>query len=541
MKFRTGMFLKSLLICVFAVVLLIPGAVASADDISLYPDWLLAGEEPPEGVEFIDGEIVVNGEIIAGEEIAVGGEQGEAELLSQTVSTNIYYITNKQYGKYIYNQTTDVKMKSGLIADIGTEIKWVCTYNANKDAYLIRSNCNSNALLGVPENINSIAVDAEYIVAPSYPDRFYWEITIGANGGCILKNKYNGRYLYTNGTNLYTTTTLGTAGTSTYYSRTWRLAGYMYYGNANGYEKRELLSDFSVDTMPLKEGIFKTPQINPGRSNVLWANPEDFNFSVSSTNVTVNNTTHQITGNSIGIVTVTATHKVTGRVTTFKAIVCEYEATVLNYYDNGYCVYEGKLQVQCAKDISEYTYQVSLKFAEIFSLYLNYGTPQYFESALDKAKGTVTTANIDTLYECSNDTSAWEDISDYAPGNKTVTSIYWTNHKIIYTNEYGVESDNRSFSKGYYVLMLQRQYASREKTLFHELCHQYGVMDHYHEEDATGTNNLCSNYDYGCSECGGIKRSKQCIMYTHPSTLDETPLICEDCKTDLMEHIGDHH
>ena len=161
MKFRSSKFLKSFLIGVFAAVLLIPGTSASADDISLYPDWLLAGEEPPEGVEFIDGEIVVNGEIMAGEEIAVGGEQGEAELLSQTVSNNMYYITNKQYGKYIYNQTTDVKMKSGLIEDIGAEIKWTFTYNSSKDAYLIRSTCNSNALLGVPENTSSIAVDAE--------------------------------------------------------------------------------------------------------------------------------------------------------------------------------------------------------------------------------------------------------------------------------------------------------------------------------------------------------------------------------------------
>lgn len=152
---------------------------STIENIFAYPDWVLAGEEPPEGYEIVDGEVLYDGNVV------------EFMEPRGAVSNSVYYITNKQYGKYIYNETTNLQMKSGLIADIGTEIKWVVT--GGDKGYTIRSFSNGNALLGVPEDTTSNVVRAEEIVVPSYPDRFYWEITIASGGGCILKNIYNGK------------------------------------------------------------------------------------------------------------------------------------------------------------------------------------------------------------------------------------------------------------------------------------------------------------------------------------------------------------
>ena len=316
----------------------------------------------------------------------------------------------------------------------------------------------------------------------------------------------------------------------------------MYYGNTESYEKMELLSIFGIYTLPLKVNLTKTPQIDLKGKSVLWANAEDFNFVVSGPGVSANNTTHKITGNSIGTVNVTATHKVTGRVTTFKAVVCQYEATVNNYYDKGYIVANESDVQKCKEKLNEYMLNVAGKFAELFGLYINYSTPQYFESQLDKCKGTVTEDNKDTLCEHSNNDALLEDISGYVSGSDTVTNVYWTNHKVIYTNEYGVEFENRSVSSGYYILMLDTIDFMRPLTLFHELCHQYEVKDHYHEDDETGENEVCSNQAYGCSECAIVeKRSSECIMCDGTRSLGTVPLMCEDCMEDVRLHLEDHH
>lgn len=73
------------------------------------------------------------------------------------------------------------------------------------------------------------------------------------------------------------------------------------------------------------------------------------------------------------------------------------------------------------------------------------------------------------------------------------------------------------------------------------MCHQYGVKDHYHENNATGTNTTCKNAEYGCSECGTEKRSKDCIMYKGDRSLTSEPLLCDDCQYNLLTHlVADH-
>ena len=65
--------------------------------------------------------------------------------------------------------------------------------------------------------------------------------------------------------------------------------------------------------------------------------------------------------------------------------------------------------------------------------------------------------------------------------------------------------------------------------LFHELNHQFGAPDHYHEEDKYHN---CINPLY-CSTCGSQKRPEECVM-NGSTNLNE---LCDGCKNDILTHL----
>ena len=80
-----------------------------------------------------------------------------------------------------------------------------------------------------------------------------------------------------------------------------------------------------------------------------------------------------------------------------------------------------------------------------------------------------------------------------------------------------------------------------KKTLIHELGHQLGAPDHYHDENFISEEGKCRNAEK-CSECGSIPRSKFCILGE-----DERPYFCKKyqnrngCTEDINEHLNSHH
>ena len=76
------------------------------------------------------------------------------------------------------------------------------------------------------------------------------------------------------------------------------------------------------------------------------------------------------------------------------------------------------------------------------------------------------------------------------------------------------------------------------KILFHELCHQYGADDHYHEE----LNGSCINDDL-CSDCNPGSRPKTCIMYSTGDNVEisSNTVLCDGCKADILAHLNTHH
>ncbi len=70
--------------------------------------------------------------------------------------------------------------------------------------------------------------------------------------------------------------------------------------------------------LSLSVGETKAPTVNKSPSNTAWANASDFTYSFSSSGcVSVDGYTGKFTGKKVGMITVTATHKVTNRTATF--------------------------------------------------------------------------------------------------------------------------------------------------------------------------------------------------------------------------------
>lgn len=77
--------------------------------------------------------------------------------------------------------------------------------------------------------------------------------------------------------------------------------------------------------------------------------------------------------------------------------------------------------------------------------------------------------------------------------------------------------------------------------MFHELNHQYGAPDHYHDEIEVDGEMVCRNEGL-CSECGTepTKRLGWCVMGIEEEAAGKL-LICDECYEEIMLHLISHH
>ena len=220
-----------------------------------------------------------------------------------------------------------------------------------------------------------------------------------------------------------------------------------------------------------------------------------------------------------------------------------YFAQVRNYFDDGYSVYYNETNSLSSSSISSYMDEIADRYYDILGLTLIYDDAAYYESPIDMCKGTVTSSNINTLCahggtihtERNNVISSFK--SSFS-GSNTATNVLWSCHAITSTATNGDTNYNRSCSSGDAVIMIERSDSDNRSrnakgVLMHELNHQYGAVDHYHELADKNDPNSCK-FKSICSECGTNPRPSTCIMYQSRIDISDSNVICTSCKNDIL-------
>ena len=241
--------------------------------------------------------------------------------------------------------------------------------------------------------------------------------------------------------------------------------------------------------------------------------------------------------------------------------IFKYKSTVNNRFDDGYSVRYGEARADSITAIDGYMRTISNRYLELLGLWVTRNNVSYFGSAIDTCKGTTvscstlgtscghsnTTCNVNVL--CSHSGTIHTDrnnvISNFSSnvtGSNTITNAYWSGHHITSLNSDGTTAHNRSCSSGTNIFMLEiSQVADRlidsQGILMHELNHQYGGVDHYHELDASGNCKFASI----CSICGTNPRPRSCVMRQSRQDITLSTIICTDCIADIQTHLNNHH
>ena len=225
----------------------------------------------------------------------------------------------------------------------------------------------------------------------------------------------------------------------------------------------------------------------------------------------------------------------------------KYFATIFNYYDNGYVVRYRESETESQDNIQSYNLAVAERYMQLFGLSIGIMDPEYFESAIDVCKGVVVRNNV--REPCTHDGVKHTELDEviknfkqFYTGNETTTMVLWTGHEITSQAANGSIEFNRSCSSGTTVYLLEVNIdETRElksiSVLMHELAHQYGAIDHYHEEDENGD---CIRPSV-CSECSSDHRPKSCIMNEGRQNIENEDIICEECFQEILYHLNLHH
>lgn len=218
----------------------------------------------------------------------------------------------------------------------------------------------------------------------------------------------------------------------------------------------------------------------------------------------------------------------------------KYTATINNYYDLGYLQRYNQNENEAINSINEYSLAVAERYMELFGLYVNYGDAVYYESSADICKLSIQNADVDTLcpHQETNHTDRNTLLNDFKQNNEInvgCTNILWSGHRITSEAANGNLEYNRSVYSGNTILMINicgndNRNQKSMSVLMHELNHQYGAKDHYHEEDETGN---CKNVN--CSICDGELYPSSCIMNSTNGSILSPDVICNSCRNDIID------
>ncbi len=216
----------------------------------------------------------------------------------------------------------NLSVQAGLIASLGNAIRWQIT--GNGDYYLIQPAGDLTKYLAVQADGNAV-LQLISATGTSVPTNALWDVSIADGGGSLVKNVYNSAYLVASEMGVAATFSIGTSESNYYQSCVWRIANTLSYGDNNSYQYVELPADFSFGTCYMFSGGSKAPSSKSEYNNVLWRTADNFTFSGYDSNyITVNPSNGLFTASVSSerhTATITATHKVTGRVSTFTLVI----------------------------------------------------------------------------------------------------------------------------------------------------------------------------------------------------------------------------
>ncbi len=230
--------------------------------------------------------------------------------------------------------------------------------------------------------------------------------------------------------------------------------------------------------------------------------------------------------------------------------IINYSATVNNFYDKGYSVRYNESESDSIQLIGGYSLAVVERYVQLLGLLIQAPGAQYFCSDIDSCKGVVDDSNINTL--CSHSgtlhtdrTAVISNFKEEHTGNDLVTNVLWSGHSIVSVATNGELNYNRSCSSGtcifiFKILDSNERDVYSKGVLMHELNHQYGAQDHYHELADSTNPDSCKHKEF-CSRCGNNPRPDSCIMYNSKIDVTVDSVICDGCFEDIVMHLELHH
>lgn len=466
---------------------------------------------------------------------------GTVSTQALNLSNGTYYLNNRYSGKYLRYYSSALSLTNGYVSTYGNSIKWKLT--AVSGGYTISSTSNSTQYLGVPTSTSLNTVELVTVSSgSSIPARCIWILDTASGGGCLVKNTYNSKYLYTYGSSLYASSTTPSAGTTSYYSRVWRIANVTAMTSS-----KELTSASKFNTLVLTVNGSGSPTLTKSPSTAYWASLDDFTYVRSVTSY-VNVSGGVFTANAEGITTITATHKVTGTDFVFAVVVGTAPSCTLSHYvDYGYRLRFGNEGI-----VETYHDILANKWNRIFGTNLRFSRKMH-TSAADTCKidkyGSLTMSNLSS-FVCEHSTmhltrNAMK--STAGNGSDTNMRVLWTGHILpdnppsgtwfashftIITPNWCVDATSNYTNKTESEIRKQSICS-----LVHEVGHLFEMHDHYCKTDAE--NRPCSN-PY-CDICVyGYEARRQCIMsgwrWDIEST-DNSDLFCSDCERNADEYL----
>lgn len=237
---------------------------------------------------------------------------------SQTIANGTYYLSNKEYGKYLHCvSSTEADACAGRLASLGTSIQW--QLKKVKGGYVLQSASNSSYYLGVPYDTSRNTVQIVHVTDAAIPDKCLWMVSPASGGGGLIKNVYNSKYLVATGSTLCTTSSLGSTSSGAYYSAVWRILNVARYGDSSSFELRELSNNSFFEYIELEVSDRVTLAVSKSNPNEIWCDISDFNFSFIAGKISING--DQLNALHRGVVHVLAIHKVTNSTKTFTVFV----------------------------------------------------------------------------------------------------------------------------------------------------------------------------------------------------------------------------
>jgi len=418
-----------------------------------------------------------------------------------------YYLNGEYSGDYLRYSSSTLSAVSGQFFDLNPSIQWIITNVGG--SFTIKFAGNTSKYLADPtSSTSSSSVQIVTVTGTTIPDECLWDISLAANGGCIVQNVYNSRYLNSYGDTVSTVAAAPTPGEEGYKSYVWRVAGTSYISG------RELTdaSDFNTLVMPL--GTSDSPVLIKSPFNAVWAAPSDFEYWLAVNSYT-SEASGVFSGNAEGVTTVIATHKVTDLKFVFAVVVGNQpQLTIKNYFDHGFEERYRRMGVYDCEDMLEsYNTLVEETFEQFFGIICTFVLNGPFESSADECKKQRFGDNPDNWnlehspcthgeehldhgkirYSAAR-ASETEGETDEGEEAGNVTVVIWTGHVTGGGAEWNEEGSStvipfwRVRDEQPDLPLINKRYAFE---FIHELSHQLGAYDHYCYNDKVQT--PCTN------------------------------------------------